>query len=515
MPRTLRTKPLDKLTRNTLPLNHQKEDFTCFGPIATEDGIFNNTMLCDLMCSDTSGDADKNKFFHASVVQSKLNNKWYLYTQWGRLGITSDFQFQELATKENACKLYCEKLHDKNDKRGEWKELAGRKTLISKAGKDLYLVRPQSVRKTGLPDAKNIGNIAAQYHVAETDQFDSESLKLLQDLNIGSAEYTRNSMADKSLPTKEAINEVSDLLDECTKILNCGLFSASQSLELEQLTRLIYSRIPKVRGRGHKIVFSHQLVQDWRQDLQAYEAALCSTSPANLNTSFNFGLKYLDKSSDKYAHIQIYFNKATANRHSYLNRSLVLKNVWEIDRSKDLFNREVDSIVKTDGVFPEFQPTSRLGELDNQTISRYIKSGTFILIHGTKSVNVGGILNLGLKLPKTLSNVKLTGQYYGNGIYMADDVKKSYGYTSGRNAIWTGGSGAINNRNSFMFLSDVICGDFDIVKGNTNTNNPSPGKHTIFAKAGYSDKGGSKLENNEFVIFNTDRINLRYLLEVE
>ncbi len=115
---------------------------------------FKDTMICDLGCFTQDG-KDSNKFYHASVVQSNKNQKWFTYFEWGRTGATNpQFQFGECASKEDAQREYVKQVESKNSKRGEWVSHPSLgKILQAKAGKDCYLVRPQSTRSTGLPNA--------------------------------------------------------------------------------------------------------------------------------------------------------------------------------------------------------------------------------------------------------------------------------------------------------------------------------------------------------------------------
>src|ERR1017187_5640881 len=128
------------LPRSTYPEGHSAEDFECFGPTATKDGQFEGTTLADLGCFNQSG-VDSNKYYNAAVVQSKNNQGWFTYFEWGRTGGHADFQFIQCSSKEEAIKEYCKQLHSKNDKRGEWiTHPALGKILRAKADKDCYLV---------------------------------------------------------------------------------------------------------------------------------------------------------------------------------------------------------------------------------------------------------------------------------------------------------------------------------------------------------------------------------------
>jgi predicted DNA-binding WGR domain protein len=146
-----------KLDKSSYPTNHTPNDFQCFSPPAVKDGEFTGTLICDCGCFTQDG-KDSNKYYHGSVVQSKIDQKWYAYFEWGRVGAKNpQFMMIECNSKSEAELEYAAQLHEKNDKRGQWSihTTLGR-ILQAKPGKDCYLVRPQATRSTGLPDARTI-----------------------------------------------------------------------------------------------------------------------------------------------------------------------------------------------------------------------------------------------------------------------------------------------------------------------------------------------------------------------
>src|SRR5439155_14964221 len=106
---------------------------------------------------------------------------------------------------------------------------------------------------------------------------------------------------------------------------------------------------------------------------------------------------------------------------------------------------------------PHYQPKKR-ADTKGAEAKRFQASNTSLLFHGTRSVNVRGILREALRMPKELVGVVITGAMFGPGLYFADDWKKSAGYTSLTNSYWSGGSGAIAGRGAFMFAADVVLG---------------------------------------------------------
>jgi poly [ADP-ribose] polymerase len=122
------------------------------------------------------------------------------------------------------------------------------------------------------------------------------------------------------------------------------------------------------------------------------------------------------------------------------------------------------------------------------------------LWHGTRASNVLSILRGGLIIPpSSASNV--TGRMYGDGLYFSDQSTKSLNYAYG---YWGGGN---RDNNCFMFLADVAMGK-DYTPTTSYRSFPVKGYDSTFAKAGKSG-----VMNNEMIVYNTNQVSLKYLIE--
>lgn len=523
----------NKLSKSSYPSGHSAADFQCFGPPAVKDGDFTGTLICDMGCFTQDG-KDSNKYYHASVVQSKLNQKWYAYFEWGRVGAKNpQFQMVECDSKAEAEMEYAAQLHEKNDKRGQWTQHAtlGR-ILQAKAGKDCYLVRPQATRSTGLPDARTIkfneGSKAATVAVstpvtksAKKITIDSETSRLMRDLNVATVSYTRGAMTDDSLPTFGAIDEGKDILAAAMArvgVVGDNIDNQLKDKELNQLTSLLYGRIPKKKDRNAAPatwLLTGNNILAWQQDLDAFESALNTVDTDSLeDASDPFGgmklkMEYLSKTSKEGAFVHQWFPKATRNKHGGVG-DMIVKNVWLVERDGDVakLTRGQAAIGKQSPSERPFHQPSERPDLSPESKKLYEESHTALLIHGTRSVNVRGILDKSLMLPKQLVGVTITGAMFGPGIYFADDWKKSAGYTSLHGSYWSSGSGGVKDRGAFMFLADVALGQPYLAPRSSGYTQPPAGKHCIFGKAGHSG-----VANNEWIIFKSEQNRLRYLVE--
>ena len=531
-----------KFGRKVYPANHGPDDFKCFGPPATEDGLFEGTMICDMGCFRQDM-TDSNKGFHGSICQSKKNHEWFAYFEWGRTGAPNpDFQFIACSSKDEAEGEYAKKLHSKNDKRGVWVNhpKLGR-LLQAKPNKDCYLVRPQATRQTGLPDARTItmndgakagavkaaatGKKKTKKKATKAKKYDPQTLKLGIDLLGGTTAYTQSSMSNAALPTQGAIDKVRQILDESmNRIQKVGNEVDDQvnDKELKDLTAMVYGLIPKkkkLKAAPEDWILSASNSAMWQQDLDAYETALYAV---DLGDSIEqdpwaglpLELRWLGPKDEQGKWIREWMPSASRNRH-YGIGNLKIKNVWEVTRHEEVerLAKAQDKLSKAriaGAEIPLHQPKNR-PDLSLENKKRFAKTNTMMGLHGTRSCNAAGIMSTGLRLPKALKGVIITGAMYsasGSGIYWADDWKKSAGYTSLRSSYYAGGSGSVAGRDAFMFIADVALGK-PFVAPHAHPYVTAPqGYHCIMGKAGVSG-----VQNNEFITFQRETHRLRYLVE--
>jgi hypothetical protein len=150
----------------------------------------------------------------------------------------------------------------------------------------------------------------------------------------------------------------------------------------------------------------------------------------------------------------------------------------------------------------------------------YWNGNVFLGFHGTRAVNVPGIIRENLRFPNQLVGVVITGAMFGPGSYFADDWGKSANYCSvggsGR-SLYAGSSGHVSKRRSFMFACDVILGNPYVAKDAHGFTKPPDGHHSVFGKAGHTNSWGGGyggLQNNEWIIYRSGRQAIRYLAEL-
>lgn len=485
-----------KIAKSTLPDNHSFNDFECSGKLATKDDNFDGTEA-SYLGSFNQSTKDSNKFYFGCVCQSNITKKWYVYCEWGRTGTKADYQFSEFESKDEALKFYKKQIESKNTKRGVWETSPIGMVLKPKPGKDLYLVRNMAVLTSNLPDSYKFCQPKLSSVTTVANKFDSETQKLIQDLKAGNISYTKSNFSSNFIPDIEAINRAKNILSAAAK--------AKSDAEKTELTRLLYSLIPKKTRLKEKVQLDTENIKSWSEDLDAFEDSFNNLNVNSSTISLKYELRYVDKSNQTWYNINRLVESATRNRHGYIPGKLKLLNVWEVMNFPDWFKKrqeEVAKEVKFDNkqVPIIFQPER--SELDRA-------SNTFLLFHGTRSCNAGGILSTGFRLPKYLSGVVINGANLGPGCYHASDWKKSAGYCSIKSGYWSSGSGTIANRHAFMFLNDVILGNPKLEDYPTSYNEPPKNHHSVIATTNGS------FQNEEYVVYSENMFFPKYLLEFD
>lgn len=540
-----------KLEKGTYPENSGPNDFQCFGPPALHDGDFGNCKIADLG-SFSQEEKDSNKYYHAAIVKHRKSGNLYVYFEWGRVGASNpQFQFVACGSDAEAQKEFATQCHSKNDKRGVWQTIAGEKTLTAKPGKDVYLVRQLATRSTGLPDAKTIKYTedskkpdAPAIKVKQTKPsvtVDQHTSKLLADLMGGTINYTRGAMADSSLPTQTAIDRARNILTEAQKrlvVVGDDLNGQVHDRELRDFSGELYRRIPKRKAIGTpdaEWILNQNNILAWQQDLDAFESALLGHAESEMQTNavdpyqgLPINMEWVDPKTDLGRFLYYWWPKASAGRHYYL-KEMKIKNIWKVDRHGDApkltvaQDRAMSELQKTKVEDrPLFQPSERTDVQDSRERKLYHDTNTALLFHGTRSVNVTGILNTNFRLPAQLVGVQITGAMFGGGIYFADDWRKSAGYTSLRGSIWSQGDGTVRGRHAFMFACDVVLGQPHIAPGPRGFTGPPKGHHSIFGMGrvhgdyvAKHKRTNSGVENNEWIVFQTQQARVRYLAEFD
>lgn len=158
---------------------------------------------------------------------------------------------------------------------------------------------------------------------------------------------------------------------------------------------------------------------------------------------------------------------------------------------------------------------NRIFKVTNQKTEAAFKTGkrTKFLYHGTRNSNWLSVLQKGLKIRP--SGVQTTGSMFGDAICFANRARKSLGYTSLKGSYWASGSEPVG----YLAVFEVNTGkEWNLLKnqryqswmsGIDTARVRREGCDTVYAK------GGADLKNDEYVIYDSSRCTIRYLIEVK
>ena len=235
-------------------------------------------------------------------------------------------------------------------------------------------------------------------------------------------------------------------------------------------------------------------LQQLRDSLDYYETAAASAAEtddtADADALFKYRLKPVAESNAVFSRIVKKYESTKNDNHT--SSSLKVKRVFEL-------------------IDPAGEATYKaiVADIGNEQE----------LWHGTRAVNLLSILRSGLYVPPTRgSSIQIAGRMFGDGVYLSAHSTKSLNYSAG---YWTAGG---RDNNCFMLLADVAMGS----EFRPNDHGYSGWNHRIatdartgknkFGKPWNSinvKPGTCGVRNHEAIVWNTEQIRLRYLVEFE
>lgn len=256
-------------------------------------------------------------------------------------------------------------------------------------------------------------------------------------------------------------------------------FSADHFIpDLEQYLTLIPQ---KVGGRaGWHLKFLPDIAAAIRQAdfLDQLEASIPTTSLVGFELpkekQFDFEIVPLADKTE-IARITKYYESTKQSRHS--SSSLKVKRIFKVcfrNMAKD------------------FEEGKKIGNICE-------------LWHGTRTHNLLSLFSKNVLIPRQTDGIHINGRNFGNGFYMSDQSTKSANYSYG---FWEGA----RDRRCFMLLVDAALGKqyIPLKSGEAETwNRPPVGYDSVFGKPGLS----GPIINNEFIVYQTNRVNPKYLVE--
>lgn len=317
--------------------------------------------------------------------------------------------------------------------------------------------------------------------------------------------------------SNDQIDAGRDCLNQAKQIITSDKLKKSDRDELERLTNDFYGLIPHNLGSGARGQMTHLLLDsvskidqkeydlDTLLDAKAIGATLASDSTYDQYISLETSFNYIDHSDSIFSWLNDMIQQTRASNHKHLGK-ITLLNAWDIQRNgeNESFKKTARKIAKQCGkqVIPDQMKDLVHSRIDVDDADLYRKANVIPLFHGTRTQNISGILKKGMLIRP--SGVVITGAMYGNALYWGKSTK-SINYTNIKSSYWAGGT----DDRAFLFIGDCALGS-QLVANNANryTANSIAPKHSVWAKGGRSG-----VINDEFMLYQTNQHNLRYLLE--
>lgn len=295
--------------------------------------------------------------------------------------------------------------------------------------------------------------------------------------------------------TSEAIQQAHDLLDKISTLFLNN--SSSDTFNLDKMTSQYLRVVPKNIGVTRPLfrnIFSSQdilskeysILESLKGSVEAISVQ-SNVKDSEVNTPVLW-TTILDLVTDleilKY--VESKYNSTRQSRHSCYN--MQVKSVYKVslpEKSKSYLSM----------IFKYLEDTKQT-ELKSPEVLE--------LWHGSAGSNILSILKSGLQCsPPTTA--KIAGKLFGPGTYFSDQSTKSLGYASG---YWSGQK----TKSAFMFIQDVFMGNIYYPRSTGSCiNMTKQGYHSVWAQPKYV----TSLLNNEMIIYNTDQIDYKYLVEFE
>lgn len=462
-----------------------------------EDGktIYNTT----LSLSDLS--TGINSYYILQIIEHDSKNVHHLFRRWGRVGNSKIGAFKlEKLSKSAAIHEFKRLFREKTG--NEWEAWESKSNFRKQPNKFYPLEIDYGVEKT--PEVmKPLGT------KSKLDPRVISLMKMLFDIETYKAAMVEFEINMSEMPlgklSKRNIEQAFQVLTEVQNVLSSDNLDKRNSLLVDASNRF-FTLVPHVHPQiisNEEALKSKIDMLEALRDIELASKLIGSTGGDADEDPLDINYKKLccdivpvPHDSDDFRLVKLYLERTHAPTHT--EWSLELEDVFTVAR---------------EGEEQAFLPQKQ--KLGNR----------MLLWHGSRTTNYVGILSQGLRIAPPEAPV--TGYMFGKGVYFADLVSKSaqYCYTSKNNPI------------GLMLISEVALGEIYELKSAQYMEKPPPAKHStkglgrnkplekefqtwgdqVTVPCGRPVASGipnTNLLYNEYIVYDTTQINLRFLLKV-
>jgi poly [ADP-ribose] polymerase len=459
---------------------------------------------------------NNNKYYNLELIESN-DGKYYIYTQYGRVGVSGAKEYRVCEDKADAEKE-AEKIIKSKTKKG-YVEV---KLVKADVGSDMGKSKVDST--VSVEALKRLGAT-----VTEKDESASKLHAQVQDLVrtwFGvTQEFVELNLDTNKCPLGQLsltqIDFAKQILDEARKQIHV---KKPDVKELNKLTSQYYSNIPHVLPRkidadvlrlddDDKLNKAFDIL-DVFADAKNVQAVISKKSAVDSQyATLKADLEYVDPSDPVFKWIDNMLHGTRASNHGGLGK-LKTHKVFRVARhDEDKHWMEAsEKIAKECGKYTPSEVYAKWVkeriDITKEMDALYKKANVLPAWHGTRRANMIGITTKGLLIRP--SGVIHAGSAFGDGIYWATNSTKSMNYCDVRGSYWAQGT----NKTAYLFLADVAFGNQKITQQShfyTKKNiNPA---HSVWAKTGGS------LYNEELITYTPSGPEqqhcIRYIIEFE
>lgn len=492
--------PLDKKNYKLIPV-----DEVCLTKVKNVHVYCENDDIYNAMLNQTNVQYNNNKYYLLQLLEDDCEEEYFVWFRWGRVGKKGQSSLQSFKSNLSAAKdCFTEKFHDKTkntwDTRKDFIKVPGKYDLLQMDYNDdnddnsrSKIEEAKKIKpKPNLPKSKLKKKLQDLMKLI----FDIEAMeKSVKEMN-----YDANKTPLGKL-TKEQISFGFLALKKIEEYINNNHVNSSEFIEA---CNEFYTRIPHDFGmkRPPLIKTAIQLKEKLNliETLQGIEVAmnLMNNPLKNLNPidyhyqMLECGLEPLKASDKDYKMIDLYLQNTHGDTHKHYSLKIV-----------DIFKC--------------------YKEKENKNFINY--GNRMLLWHGSRLSNWPGILKQGLRIAPPEAPV--TGYMFGKGVYFADMCSKSANYCyatdegllllcevalGNQNKLINANYDANKlpkNKHSVMGLGRTVPNpDEDIVL-------PDGVKVTVGKPSELKTSDNRSLMYNEYIIYNTRQIKMRYLVRVK
>ncbi|KAJ3278959.1 Poly [ADP-ribose] polymerase 1 [Borealophlyctis nickersoniae] len=462
-------------------------------------------LLWSVVLSKTDLQKGKNSYYKLQVLESDKGGSCRLFRSWGRVGTTVGGNKCESMDKRSA----------KAEFRRLYTEKCGNEFGDPNPVKHPGLMFPLEVDFGDDDDFGQKSNVVAGSRT-KLDKPIQDLMKVIFDVQAMRATLKEMEIDLTKMPlgriSKNMIKGAYQVLSEASAVLdeqNAG----SSTGKIVSLSNQFFTMVPHDFGNDNapllnnkEIIQSKITLLDTLSDMEIAQTLLQSgdeqleEDPIDVHyKSLKTHMEVVDRDSEEFKLIEECTKTTHAPTHT--NYTLVLEDVFRIVR---------------EGERERFEGYAKLHNRK-------------LLWHGSRLTNYAGILSQGLRIAPPEAPV--TGYMFGKGIYFADMVSKSANYCFASSGSPTG----------ILLLSEVALGDMyekltaeyveKLPKGKHSTKGcgstgptkfvPLPADPEVELPLGPptnqtlpSGSARSSLLYNEYIVYDVNQVNIRYLLKV-